>query len=114
MKIETYKAQFVEFTEKAMRLSGTCKSKANLQQKITRLSGDAVEFYKTNSNCKEADYQLRIEIFLEFDNFLKSIKNDFLLQSQDKKRGLFFTTSKQIKRAHSDDSISSLDNSITL
>ncbi|PWY54956.1 hypothetical protein DGG96_14225 [Legionella qingyii] len=113
MKIEEYKAQFLEFTEQAMKLSNNFKSKNDLQQKVMRLSSQAVEFYNKNSDPKESDYQLKIEIFLDFDNFLKTIKRDVLFQSQDKRKSIF-ASPKQIKPSDSYETVSSLDCSITL
>ncbi|MCW8443333.1 hypothetical protein OQJ19_14060 [Fluoribacter gormanii] len=113
MKIEEYKAQFLEFTKQAMKLSDNFKSNSDLQQKVTRLSGQAVEFYKKNSDHRESDYQLKIDIFLEFDNFLKTIKRDLLFQSQDKGKSIF-ASPKQIKQSDSYETVSSLENSITL
>ncbi|WP_454781076.1 hypothetical protein [Legionella sp. WA2022007384] len=113
MKIEAYKAQFIEFTEQAMKLRDHFKSTADLQQKITKLSGQAVEFYKENSDHKESDYQLKIEIFLEFDNFLKTIKREFLSESKEKGKS-FFNSTKHLKKDDSHETVSSLENSITL
>ncbi|QMT60647.1 hypothetical protein [Legionella sp. PC997] len=112
MKIEAYKAQFFEFTVQAMKLRDHCKSKNDLHQKITRLSGKAVEFYKENSDHRESDYQLKIEIFLEFDNHLKTIKRECL--SPSKEKGKFFARPKQIKVDESNEKVSSLGHSITL
>lgn len=113
MKLETYKAKFVEFTEQAIKLSSNYKSKVDLQKKITSLSNEAVQFYQTNSDYKKSDYQLRIEIFLNFDNILKSVKKDFFSQSPDRKRKSFFTNQKQIKYSNSCDTAPLLDNSVT-
>ncbi|MCW8399884.1 hypothetical protein OQJ26_13910 [Legionella sp. PATHC038] len=114
MKIETYKEKFVELTEHAMKLSSFCKSKNELQKEITALSNEAVVFYKTNSDHKEDDYQLRIEIFLEFDNFLKCLKRDFEPQSQVSKNNSFFKKLKQIKKSDSYETIPNIENSKSL
>lgn len=113
MRLETYKAKFVEFTEQAMKLCSNCKSKVDLQRKIMSLSSEAVQFYQTNSDHKKSDYQLRIEVFLKFDNVLKSVKKDFPPQSKEKKRKFFFTIPKQIKQSDLQETAPLLDHSIT-
>ncbi|CAM2941174.1 Uncharacterised protein [Legionella steigerwaltii] len=114
MKIETYKEKFVELTEQAMQFSSHYKSIAELQKEITLLSNEAVVFYKTNSDHKESDYQLRIDIFLEFDNFLKCLKKDFEPQNQANNKSSFFKKLKQAKKANTYESIPSLESSVTL
>jgi len=113
MKIETYKERFVELTEHAMKLSSSCKSKTELQKEITALSNEAVVFYKTNSEYKESDYQLKIEIFLEFDNFLKCLKRDFESHSQMSNNNSFFKKLR-IKKSDSYETIPNIESSKSL
>lgn len=114
MKIEAYEAKFGELTEQAMKLSNQFTSKALLQKEITTLSNEAVVFYKTNSDHKKSDYQLRIKIFLEFDNLLKSIKKDFDSQSDNNKKDSFFKKLKRIKNPDYYENIPSSESSVSL
>jgi len=114
MKIEAYEAKFGELTEQAMKLGNQFTSKALLQKEITTLSNEAVAFYKTNSDHKKSDYQLRIKIFLEFDNLLKSIKKDFDSQSENNKKDSFFKKLKRIKKPDYYEKIPSSESSVSL
>lgn len=83
-------------------------------KKISALSKEAVEFYTTNSDHLESDYQLKIEVFLEFDNFLKGLKKNFEPQNQESKKTSFFNAKKPNKKDDSYEDVPSLENSITL
>jgi hypothetical protein len=92
MDMKTYREQFDKFIQAAKNIKSEQASTVEYQNHLYELADQAREFYLNNAEFGEPDYQSKIDIFLEFDEYLKQLKRDRLNQDGQKAApNLFFS-----------------------
>lgn len=98
LNLKAYQMRFEDYYLRAKGVPKDCKSIDILQNKLSNLSFEAGNCYNEFKNSFPEDYQQRVRLFLQFDEYLKQLKREFKLTSGIK------TSSCQFYPKHSDSS----------
>lgn len=104
MNLENYKAIFDLYSTEASILKQQCNSYNEYEFKLSEICRDATIFYTKNSEYGERDYQSKIDVFLEFNQYIKFLKKNFIPPSERKSHSSVF-----FKQCVEQDSLVALD-----
>lgn len=74
MKIEDYRDQFSLWCMDVKQVDPRLFTPEEYQRQLSQFSATATRFYSQHASVTEPDYQAKIQIFLDFDELLKSLK----------------------------------------
>jgi len=97
VNIELYQARFNEYYKCAKRLPKECSSMQMLEGQLSLIGAKAGGFFNQNRNDNQPDHQVRINIFLNFDEYLKQLKREFNLSLGKKTSSCKFFDKNSLK-----------------